>query len=158
MMATSELRRADRRGVSPEHLLYVAMKIMRIRVRDSLQVAFKHVGNDNQVTRQQIESPDYIHNCIETNLAFTRSIPNSAYYWVMCKKDLFAMIRQLKKPTAFMTISANEIGWLTLLCLLFKLSKNGADISEEDAANLNFIKKSTLINEDAVTCAIYFNK
>ncbi|MCP6508663.1 hypothetical protein NL478_28275, partial [Klebsiella pneumoniae] len=34
MMASSELRRSDRRAVTPHHLLYMAMKIMRIRVRD----------------------------------------------------------------------------------------------------------------------------
>ncbi|GFY13124.1 ATP-dependent DNA helicase [Trichonephila clavipes] len=43
MMASSELRRSDRRAVTPHHLLYVAMKIMRLRVRDSLTIAFKHV-------------------------------------------------------------------------------------------------------------------
>lgn len=46
MMASSELRQADRRGVAPQHLLYVAMKIMRLRVRDTLSVAFKFVGKD----------------------------------------------------------------------------------------------------------------
>lgn len=51
-MATSELRRKDRRGVTPQHLLYLAMKILRIRVRDSLMVAFKHTGNNNYITRK----------------------------------------------------------------------------------------------------------
>ncbi|GFV30001.1 hypothetical protein TNCV_3100781 [Trichonephila clavipes] len=31
MIATSELRCVDRRGVTPQHLLYMAMKIMRLR-------------------------------------------------------------------------------------------------------------------------------
>ncbi|GFX73282.1 ATP-dependent DNA helicase [Trichonephila clavipes] len=70
MMASSELRRSDRRAVTPHHLLYVAMKIMRLRVRDSLTIAFKHVGKNTTVTRQQIEDEHYINNCIETNLAF----------------------------------------------------------------------------------------
>lgn len=157
MMATSELRRSDRRGVTPQHLLYMAMKIMRIRIRDSLHIAFKHVGQDIAISKEQIQSDDYIHGCIETNLAFLRSIPNSAYYWAERKRDLFAMIRQYGKPTVFFTISANEIGWPKLLQLLHNL-KNNANISVEEAANLHFIEKSTLINEDAVTCAIYFNK
>lgn len=157
MMATSELRRSDRRGVTPHHLLYMAMKIMRLRIRDSLSIAFKHVGKGTTITKEQIESEDYIHGCIESNLAFLRTIPNSAYYWSERKKDLFAMIRQYGKPTVFFTISANEIGWPKLLQLLHNL-KNNSEISVEDAAALNFIEKSTLINEDAVTCAIYFNK
>ena len=51
MMATSELRRSNRRGVTPHHLLYMAMKIMRMRVRDSLSVAFKHVGKNTNITK-----------------------------------------------------------------------------------------------------------
>ncbi|GFX26299.1 ATP-dependent DNA helicase [Trichonephila clavipes] len=31
MIATSEIRRVERRGVTPQHLLYMAMKIMRVR-------------------------------------------------------------------------------------------------------------------------------
>lgn len=46
MMASSELRRKDRRGVNPYHLLYMAVKIMRLRVRDCLTIAFRHVVGD----------------------------------------------------------------------------------------------------------------
>lgn len=153
MMATSELRRSDRRGVTPQHLLYMAMKILRIRIRDSL----KHVGKGTTITKEQIESEDYVQGCIESNLSFLRTIPNSVFYWLERKKDLFAMIRQYGKPTVFFTISANEIGWSKLLQLLHNLKYN-SEITLEDAADLHYIEKSTLINEDAVTCAIYFNK
>lgn len=82
MIATSELRRSDRRGVTPQHLLYVAMKILRLRTRDSLTVAFKFVGKfNNTLTKAQVESTNFINDCLETNLAFIRSIPNSTYYW-----------------------------------------------------------------------------
>lgn len=156
-IASSELRRSDRRAATPYHLLYMAMKIMRLRVRDSLTVAFKHIGKNTTVTRQQIQDEEYINNCIEQNLAFLRSIPNSAWYWSNRKKDLFAMIRQLGKPTIFLTMSANEIGWTDLLRCLYKF-KYGREIAEQAAAELNYIKKTTLVNEDAVTCAVYFNK
>lgn len=36
MMANSEIRRTDRRGVKPEHVLYMAMKVMRFRLTDSM--------------------------------------------------------------------------------------------------------------------------
>jgi hypothetical protein len=136
----------------------MAMKILRLRVRDALTVALKHVGKNTNITLQQIQSEEYINNCIESNLAFLRTIPNSTWYWAERKRDLFAMIRQLGKPTLFLTLSANEIGWSDLLQLLYKLKNNGIEISEDEASQLNFIDKSTLINEDAVTCAIYFNK
>ncbi|GFT97139.1 ATP-dependent DNA helicase [Trichonephila clavipes] len=142
MMASSELRRSDRRAVTPHHLLYVAMKIMRLRVRDSLTIAFKHVGKNTTVTRQQIEDEHYINNCIETNLAFLRSIPNSTWYWSNRKKDLFAMIRQLGKPTIFfLTLSANEIGWTDLIQILYTLKHSGVEISTEAAENLHYLEK-----------------
>lgn len=117
-----------------------------------------HCGKKTNLTRAEIESEDYIYNAVESNLAFLRTIPNSTWDWLSRKKDLFAMIRQIGKPTIFLTISANEIGWYGLLQLLYKLRNNGAEISEKDAELLHFMEKSTLINEDAVTCAIYFNK
>ncbi|GFT48556.1 serine--tRNA ligase [Trichonephila clavipes] len=117
MIATNELRRVDRRGVTPQHLLYVTKKIMRLRVRDSLTVAFKHVGKNSNSTRELIESEEYINGCIENNLAFLLAIPNSTWYWSERKQDLFSMIRQRGKPTMFLTISANEIGWAGLMQL-----------------------------------------
>ena len=87
-IATSELRRADRRGACPQHLLYVGMTILRFRVRDSLYIAFKHIGKDTRITRESIQSTDYINNCIESNLAILRTIPNSAHYWSERKKCL----------------------------------------------------------------------
>ncbi|CAG9828115.1 unnamed protein product [Diabrotica balteata] len=157
-IASSELRRRDRRGVMPYHLLYVAMKIMRLRVRDSLTITFKHIGKDNAITREQIMNREYINKCLETNLAFTRCLPNSAAYWAERKKCLFGMIRQLGRPSAFMTLTANEIGWEELLRTLYKLKHQGEVLTDDQIWALHYIEKTTLVNEDLVTCAIYFSK
>lgn len=68
------------------------------------------------------------------------------------------MIRQLGAPTAYMTLSANETGWTDLLKLLYKLKNNGADISDKFISEMSYLQKAELVNEGAVTCAIYFNK
>lgn len=67
------------------------------------------------------------------------------------------MNRQLGKPTFFITLSSNETGWPKLIQTLYKL-KNNIDLTLEQAQNLHYIEKAKLVNEDAVTCAIYFNK
>lgn len=54
MIVTSELRHSDRLGVTPCHLLYMTMKIIRIRVHDSLTIVFKKVGKDTSITKEQI--------------------------------------------------------------------------------------------------------
>lgn len=82
----------------PQHLLNVAMKILRLRTRDSLSVAFKFIGKNTAFTKAQIESTRFLNGCLESNLAFLKSIPNSTYYWSQRKRDLFIMIRQLGKP------------------------------------------------------------
>lgn len=46
-MATSEIRRFDRRGVKPEHILYMAMKVMRLRLTDGMRHVFKTKGDKN---------------------------------------------------------------------------------------------------------------
>lgn len=56
------------------------MKIVHLRVRDSLKIAFKFVGKDVSSTREQVESSEFINNCIENNLAFFKSMPHSVYY------------------------------------------------------------------------------
>jgi hypothetical protein len=38
MMATSEIRRKDRRGVTPQHILYMTTKILRLRFSDVFNV------------------------------------------------------------------------------------------------------------------------
>jgi hypothetical protein len=43
MIATSEIHRRNRRGVTPQHILYMAMKILRLRVVDGIYNTFRCV-------------------------------------------------------------------------------------------------------------------
>ncbi|XP_062538206.1 uncharacterized protein LOC134206494 [Armigeres subalbatus] len=158
MMATSEVRRRDRRGARPEHILYMAMKIMRLRVSEGLNNTFKCMGTAN-ITRAQLQDREFLESCIERNLSFLKSIPNSVQYWQQRKRDVFAMIRQLGKPTMFLTMSANEIRWPHLLSILRKLS-GGSNIAEMDdiVQQLSALQRATLVSEDPVTCCAYFHK
>ncbi|GFY21522.1 helitron_like_N domain-containing protein [Trichonephila clavipes] len=106
-----------------------------------------------------LEDRNFMDECIDKNFVFLKSIPNSIQYWMTRKKDLFAMLRQLGKPTVFFTISANEIKWPKLLKILHGLSDSFKDIHVEDPlVNLNRSQRSHLVNEDPVTCFVYFNK
>nr|XP_029710289.1 uncharacterized protein LOC115256168 [Aedes albopictus] len=158
MKATSELRRSDRRGAKPNHLLYMAMKILRLRVTEGLQHVFKSVGTAN-ITRGQLNDRAFVEGLMERNLSFMKSIPNSVQYWYQRKQDLFAMIRQLGKPTMFLTLSASETQWPLLLKQLHKLSSeyNGIDLTDP-LQELSALQRATLVNDDAVTCCLYFNK
>ncbi|GFV00019.1 ATP-dependent DNA helicase [Trichonephila clavipes] len=159
MMATSEIRCTDRRGATPDHVLYMAMKMLRIRVVEGIYNMFRCVKQTESITRKMIEDRNFMDECIDKNFVFLKSIPNSIQYWMIRKKDLFAMLRQLGKPTVFFTISANEIKWPKLLKILHGLSDSFKDIHVEDPlVNLNRSQWSHLVNEDPVTCCMYFNK
>lgn len=80
MQATSELRLTDRRATDKQHILYIAAKITRLRVSKYVSVAFKHIGQGTSITKETIQSEGYINYCLETNLAFLRCIPNSAWF------------------------------------------------------------------------------
>ena len=70
------------------------------------------------------------------------------------------MMRQLGKPTIFFTFSASEYRWPTLLRTLYRLKNNrewpGTD--ENLLEEMNPGVRSSLVNNDPVTCCLYFNK
>lgn len=153
MIASSEIRRADRRGASPQKLLYVAMKLLRIQAVDKIYKTFKCVPFTENVSRRKLEDKQYIENCLKKNVSFLKSIPNTKQYWSFRERDLFAMIRQLGKPTVFLTISANEIRWPALLNVLNKLSTQFPGVSAEQ---MTTPQRCKLVSEDPVMCCIYF--
>ena len=147
--------RRDRRGVPPDHVLYLGMKILRLRVAQGIQHTFKCDVENKNITRANIQDPEFLQEKVDKNLTFLKSIPNSCQYWAHRKRDLFAMIRQIGKPTAFLTISANEVRWPKLISILHRLNDYYKDVNVED---LTSSMRSTLVNEDPVTCCIYFNR
>jgi hypothetical protein len=111
MIATSEIRRRDCRGVTPQHVLYMAMKILRLRVVGGIYNTFRCVHENENITRCMLQDRQFMEESVEKNLAFLKSIHNSMQYSMDRKKDLFVLIRHLGKPTMFLTMSANEIKW-----------------------------------------------
>jgi hypothetical protein len=158
MMATSEIRRRDHQGVKPEHILYMAMKIMWLRLTEGLYVTFKNMGDTAIITRKDTEDKKFMGNFMERNLSFIKSIPNSVAYWMQRKKDVFAMIRQLGKPMVFLTLSASEYRWPDLLKILYKLREGKEYEGTNPAVELGANRRSDLENEDPVTCCVYFDK
>lgn len=159
MIANSEIRRKDRRGATPEHILYMTMKIMQLSVVDGIRNTFRCMRETENITRRMIEDRNFLDTCVERNLSVLKSISNSAHYWLSRRKDLFAMIRQLGKPTVFLTLSANEINWLNLLATLQRLNPTQVNRGAVDSPNqLDRSRICHLVNEDPVTCCIYFYK
>lgn len=156
--ATSEARRQDRRGAKPIHILYMATKIMRLRAHDGLRQTFLVKGTEG-VTRGQISDSEFIDRLNAKNASWEVRLPNSNAYLRLRQKDLFAMVRQLGKPTAFLTMSANEPQWPELLKVLYEFSDEPTKIALTDPLEqLSALERAKLVSKDPVICCLYFHK
>lgn len=156
-LATSEIRRTDRRGVQPTHVLYMAMKVIRHRMVEKT-ITFRSNRETDAITRKQLEEREFVQSAIDQDLAFMRGVPNTTHYWMEKKREVFAMIRQLGKPTVFLTMSASEVHWKRLISLLEKLRVQGNPELQRSIDDLRLIDASDLVNNDPVVCAIYANR
>ena len=84
-----------------------------------------------------------------------RNLRGSPPYFERCKKNLFAMIRQLGNPTWFCSFSAAETRWIHLIKILGRLIDN-KNYSDDEVMQMTWQKKSELIQKDPVTCARNF--
>lgn len=138
-IASSEIRRKDGRGALPMHVLYMAMKVLRPRVSSQMTMMYQNNATTRGLTRQDVEDPDKVKQLIEQDLGFMEGVPNAVQYWHKRKSELFAMIRQLGKPTVFLTLSASEVHWPNLLKLLAKLQVRPQELGvDEDKMNQSY--------------------
>ena len=101
------------------------------RVRDGIQNMYRCLRTTANITRDKIESCEFVEGLIDTNQAFLKTIPNSVQYWADRKRDLFSMICQLGKPTAFLTLSANKTLWPHLHRIPHRLSDEYESLSSD---------------------------
>lgn len=62
-----------------------------------------------------LDDKKFLEECVQHDFAFIRGIHNSIYYWPQSKREVFARIRQLDKPTVFHTLSASKLHWTRYL-------------------------------------------
>lgn len=155
-----ELRNVDRRSALCIPNIFFKMKKLQIKyVRDKVMLAVRKCKlNNKKYTAAQMLDPKVTDGIVHLNEGYQvlRNLRGSPPYWEMCKKDVFALIRQLGIPTWFCSFSAAETKWVPLFITLGKLVEK-KDYTEDEAANLTWEEKSKLIKSDPVTCARYFD-
>lgn len=120
---------------------------------------FKENKKTNNLNVSDIMNNTYLDDLIKIDYGYKllKSIRSSPPYWESRKNELCAMIRQLGKPTFFLTPTAGESQWPELLQCLMKFSEKDKTISLREAYELEYNEKSNLIRNDPVMCANYFN-
>ena len=120
-----ELRCKDRRvAQSVPNLFYKLKKLQIKRIQDTTSIALRKCKNKGRkVTAGDLKSEGSIKKLINLDEGFRvlRNLRGSPPYFEKCRKDLFAMIRQLGNPTCFCPFSAAETRWSHLLKILGRI-------------------------------------
>ena len=163
MIIRSELLNEDRRFAIDTSNLFYKLRVHVVRqiynainflmVRKRKNRAFT-AGEmvDETVQRQLVTSDEAYKSCLT-------SVVNSPAYFEHEKNKVMAMIRQLGRPTMFLTLSPCERDWEELHIIL-KEAKEKRRLTDDEKRNithLNDIQKSQLLRDDPVVCATYFH-
>ncbi|XP_070184330.1 uncharacterized protein [Littorina saxatilis] len=156
----AELRSADRRAAhSIANIFFKLKKLQMLQIRDLATTALRKVkGAKTGHTAGQLRKDGAIEDLLRQDQGYRvlKTLRSSPPYWQAKQKDLFAMIRQLGRPTFFATFSAAETRWIDLLRVLYRM-EHSVDPTDDDLENLTWQEKSQLIQKDPVTCARHFD-
>ena len=154
-----ELRSQDRRvAQSVPNIFYKLKKLQIKQIQRSASLSIRKCkGKGKKFTAGDLKSAVSLEKLIHLDEGFRvfRNLRASSPYFEKCKKDLFAMIRQLSKPTWFCSFSAAETKWTHLLKILARLVDK-KDYTDTEVQDMTWQKKSDLIKSDPVTCARNF--
>ena len=154
-----ELRSRDRRVAQCVPIIFFKLKKLQIKqIQGSASLSLRKCKTKGKTyTARDLKSENSVNNLINVDEGFRvlRNLRGSPPYFERCKKDLFAMIRQLGKPTWFCSFSAAETKWNHLIKILGRLIDN-KEYTDEDIKNMSWKQRSELIQKDPVTCARNF--
>ena len=149
-----ELRSQDRRvAQSVPNIFYKLKKLQIKQIQNSASLSLRKCKTKGKrYTAGDLKSDDYINKLINLDEGFRvlRNLRGSAPYFEKCKKDLFAMIRQLGNPSWFCSFSAAETKWSHLLKILARVVDK-RDLSDCEIDDMTWQQKSDLIQKDPVT-------
>ena len=155
-----ELRNKDRRVAECTPNIFYKLKKLQIKqIQDSASLSLRKCQrHGKKYPAGDLKCVEAANNLIHLDEGFRvlKNLRGSPPYFEKCKKNLFAMIRQLGKPTWFRSFTAAETRWTHLLKILGRLVDK-EDYTDCEVNAMTWGKKSELIQKDPVTCARNFD-
>ena len=156
-----ELRSKDRRVALSVPNIFYKLKILQIRqIQGSASLSLRKCKTKGKTfTAVDLKSESSVNRLINLDEGFRvlRNLRGSPPYFERCKKDLFAVIRQLGNPTWFCLFLAAETPWIHLIKILGRLIDN-KDYTDDEVGQMSRQRKSELMQKDPVTCAPEYGK
>ena len=82
---------------------------------------------------------------------FLQQIPGSPPYWQKFMYEVVAMVKQLGKPTWFVTLSCADLRWPELFQIIAKMKGN--NMTDEKVEALSYHERCSLLNLNPVIVA-----
>ncbi|KAJ7984091.1 hypothetical protein DPEC_G00363740 [Dallia pectoralis] len=137
-----------RQFVTETHMAKSSMSIQlrkgKAKTRDGRKISNKLLQDKSEVER-------LVRNRDATR--FMQPLRGTPAYWDKTLKDLLAMVRQLGKPTFFLTFSAAEFRWPEVITAI--KAQQGQQV---DFAELDWAEKCDILRSNPVTTMRMFDK
>ena len=82
------------------------------------------------------------------------AVKGTPAYWKKLLYEVLAMVKQLRIPTFFLTLSCTDLRWNELISIIAKL--NGLNISEEDIDQMSYHERCDTLNKNLVLVVRHF--
>ena len=154
-----ELNSIDRRvSRNSEKIFFMYKKYQYKYIKSSLKFAVRAGRSNGPQKAKDVRTEEQREKISKTDDGFQmfESLRNGPQYLNRKRKEIFAMIRQLGLPTWFISLSAADTRWGSLLSTLAKFV-DGVNLTEEEASDLDWKEKCRLINSDPVITARFFD-
>ena len=150
---TCRILNADNRwSTNPQYLFWALNVFEQHQLQSCISIAVR-IGkkSNNQLQAQHVLQNDYKHHVSE-DFRFMKQMKGTAAYWRNQLYDLLSKIQTLGPPTFFLSLSCNDSNWIEM----YKFIDNS--LSDEDIQLLSSTRKTQLLRNNPVKCAIYFTK
>ncbi|XP_071958642.1 uncharacterized protein [Antedon mediterranea] len=155
----NRLMHVDNRFAKNTEFIFYAQSIYELQqILSSISIALRKGTSKNdfsKVTVSDLKNMNKIEEILKSDKGykFLKHIRGTPPYWQTTQKDVLAMVRQIGKPTFFLSFSSADLRWKEIMTTL--LSQTGDKRNIDD---LEWLDKCNLLKSNPVTVARMFDK
>ncbi|XP_071963919.1 uncharacterized protein [Antedon mediterranea] len=156
----NRLMHVDNRFAKNTEFIFYAQSIYELQqILSSISIALRKGSskkdNFSKVTVSDLKNINKIEEILKSDKGykFLKQIRGTPPYWQATQKDVLAMVRQIGKPTFFLSFSSADLRWKEIMTTL--LSQTGDQRNIDD---LEWADKCNLLKSNPVTVARMFDK
>ncbi|XP_071963825.1 uncharacterized protein [Antedon mediterranea] len=156
----NRLMHIDNRFAQNTEYIFYAQSLYELQqILSSISIALRKGSSKkddfSKVTVSDLKNVAKIEEILKSDRGykFLKQIRGTPPYWQATQKDIIAMVRQIGKPTFFLSFSSADFRWKEIMTTLLNQSGDQRNIEE-----LEWADKCNLLKSNPVTVARMFDK